>query len=79
MEVFHPFLYPIYFEMLDTNHIIIIGGMRTFDRRIEVGFMKKSAKLTKTGGVMNTNILTKIMLTCACMMTFIVLLVIYFL
>ena len=29
--------------------------------------MKKSAKLTKTGGVMNTNILTKIVTACLCM------------
>ena len=72
MEDFHPYLTPIYFEMIDINHIIIIGGMRTFNRRIEVGFMEKSAKLTNIGGVMNNHILTKIMLTCACMMTFMV-------
>ena len=64
MEDFHPFLPPIYFEMIDTNHIIIIGGMRTFNRRIEVGFMKKSTKLTNIGGVMNNNILTKMVIAC---------------
>ena len=72
MEDFHPFLYLIYYIKIDINHIIIIRGIRTFNRRIEVDFMKKSAKLTNIGGVMNNNILTKIMLTCACMMTFMV-------
>ena len=67
MEDFHPFLHPIWFDLIDINHIIIIGDVRTFDRKIEVDFTKKSAKLTKTGGVMNTNILTKIVTACLCM------------
>ena len=41
--------------------------MRTFNRRIGVDFMNKSAKLTKTGGVMNNSILTKIVTLCLCM------------
>ena len=47
MDYFHPFLHPIYFEMIDINHIIIFGAMRTFNRRIEVDFTKKSAKLNQ--------------------------------
>jgi len=32
--------------MIDINHIIIVGVMRTLNRRIGVDFMNKSAKLT---------------------------------
>jgi len=46
MGTFHPYLHPNYFVMLDMNHIIIAGVMRTLNRRIWVDFMKKSAKLT---------------------------------
>ena len=46
MDVFHPYLPPNYYEMIDINHIIIVGVMRTLNRRIGVDFMNKSAKLT---------------------------------
>jgi septal ring factor EnvC (AmiA/AmiB activator) len=58
--------------MIDTNHIIIIGVMRTFNRRIEVDFMKRSTKLTNIGGVMNNNILTKMVIACLCCCTMLV-------
>jgi len=41
--------------------------MRTFNRKFGVGFMKKSMNITNIGGVMNNNILTKIVIACLCM------------